>query len=145
MRRIRFGEALAGAGAVALCALLFLHWFSGGRSGWSSLGWAMVALLVAVIILALTVAGSVIARVHPAVAVGSAVVTVVLTLVTLIVALIRVLVAQPGGSSTQLCGYLGLAALAMILAGAWTTIADERTGAPESAYTPPPPRPLPNA
>jgi hypothetical protein len=45
--------------------------------------------------------------------------------------------------AVQAGGYLGLAALALIVAGAWRAIADERTGAPETAYAPPPPRPAP--
>jgi hypothetical protein len=31
----------------------------------------------------------------------------------------------------------------MLAVGGWWTIADERTDAPESAYTPPAPRPAP--
>lgn len=156
MSRLRLGETLAGLGGIALFVLLFLNWFSGGgvsRSGWSSLGWALVILLAAVIVLALVVPTAAIVRAHPAVAVGSAVITIALGFVTFVVALIRVLITQPaldlglgnGAVSVQVAGYLGLAALALIVAGGWITIADERTEAPESAYTPPPPRPLPNA
>jgi hypothetical protein len=156
MTRVRAGEALAGLGAVALFVLLFFNWFSGGgvsRSGWSSLGWALVVLLAALIVLALVVPAAAVVRAHPAVAVGSAVTTIALGTVTLLVALIRVLITQPAldlglgndAVSVQVCGYLGLAAIALIVAGAWITLADERTDAPESAYTPPPPRPLPNA
>jgi hypothetical protein len=156
LSRIRRGEALTGASAIALFVLLFFEWFSGGgvsRSGWSSLGWPLDVLLAAVILLGLSVPGAVLARVRPAVAVGSAVITVVLSLVTLIVALVRVLITQPDlglglgndAVSVQLCGYLGLVALALVFAGAWITLADERTHAPESAYTPPAPRPLPHA
>ena len=47
--------------------------------------------------------------------------------------------------SVQLAGYLGLVALALIAVGAWIAIADERTDAPDSAYTPPPARPVPGA
>jgi hypothetical protein len=154
--RLRLGEGLAGLGGVALFVLLFLDWFSGGgvsRSGWSSLGWALVALLAALIVLALVVPVAVVVRARPAVAVGSAVITVALGVVTLVIALIRVLITQPaldlglgnGAVSVQLAGYLGLAAIVLIVAGGWVTMADERTHAPESAYTPPPPRPLPNA
>jgi hypothetical protein len=154
--RIRAGEALTGLGAVALFVLLFLDWFSGGgvsRSGWSSLGWALVALLAALIVVALVIPGAVVLRARPAVAVGSAVITVALGFVTLVVALIRVLITQPAldlglgntAVSVQLAGYLGLAAIALTVTGAWVTMADERTHAPESAYTPPPARPLPNS
>jgi hypothetical protein len=156
MSRLRLGETLAALGAIALFVLLFFDWFSGGgvsRSGWSSLGWALVALLAALIVLALVVPVAAVARAHPAVAVGSADITIALGAVTLVVALIRVLITQPAldlglgndAVSVQLCGYLGLAAIALIVAGGWITIADERIEARESAYTPPPPRPLPHA
>ena len=141
---------------MALFVLLFLDWFSGGgvsRSGWSSLGWALVVLLAALIVVALVVPVAVVVRAHPAVAVGSAVITVALGFVTLVVALVRVLITQPaldlglgnGSVSVQAAGYLGLAARVLIVAGGWVTMADERTNARESAYTPPPPRPLPHA
>ena len=156
MTRIRKGEALLGVGTVALFVLLFLDWFSGGgvsQSGWSSLGWALVALLVIVLGLAAVVLGATVAATKPAIVMGAIVLTVALSGVTLVVALIRVLITQPAldrglpnsAVSVQVAGYLGLAALALIAVGAWTAMADERTGAPESAYTPPPPRPLPNA
>jgi hypothetical protein len=121
--------------------LLFADWFSGGgesRSGWSSLGWALVATIV---------------RAKPAIIVGAAVVTASVGVVTLPIALIRVLITQPDldlglgntAVSIQTAGYLGLVALALTAAGAWITLADERTSAPESAYTPPPPRPIPSS
>ena len=77
----------------------------------------------------------------------------VLTLITLLVALVRVLITQPAlglglgndAVSVQVAGYLGLLALAVIGAGAWIAIGDERTDAPDSAYTPPPPRPVPGS
>ena len=82
---------------------------------------------------------------------GSAVTTAALGIVILPIALIRVLLTQPDldlglgntAVSIQAAGYLGLVALALIVVGAWITMADERTGAPESAYTPPPARPVP--
>jgi hypothetical protein len=156
MRRIRVGEALAGVGAIALFVLLFADWFSGGGtsgSGWSSLGWALVVLLVAVMLVALLLVTATIVRAKPAIIVGSAVITVTLGTVTLLIALVRVLITQPdldlglgnGAVGIDTAGYLGLVALALMIAGAWVTLADERTGARESAYTPPPPRPLPGS
>jgi hypothetical protein len=81
------------------------------------------------------------------------VVTAVLGIVTLPIALIRVLVTQPdldlglgnGAVTIQTAGYVGVVALALIAAGAWITLADERTDAPESAYAPPPARPVPGS
>jgi hypothetical protein len=156
MRRIRVGEALAAVGATGLFVLLFADWFEGAgvsRSGWSSLGWALIALLVAEIAVGLVLVVSTIARAKPGIIVGSAVTTASLGIVTLPIALIRVLLTQPDldlglgntAVSVQVAGYLGLVALAMTAAGGWITLADERTGAPESAYTPPPARPVPGA
>jgi hypothetical protein len=156
LSRIRAGEALTAIGAIALFVLLFLDWFSGGgvsASGWSSLGWALVVLLVIVMALAVVVLAAVVTAAKPAIAVGSAVITFTVATVTFLIALVRVLITQPaldmglgnGAVSVQVAGYLGLLALALIAAGGWLTVADERTAAPESAYSPPPPRPLPHA
>jgi len=156
LSRIRAGEALTAIGAIALFVLLFLDWFSGGgvsASGWSSLGWALVVLLVIVMALAVVVLAAVVMGTKPAIAVGSAVITFTVATVTFLIALVRVLITQPAldmglgndAVSVQVAGYLGLLALALIAAGGWLTVADERTAAPESAYSPPPPRPLPHA
>jgi hypothetical protein len=156
VKRLRAGEALTAIGAVALLGLLFAHWFSGGgvsRSGWSSVGWGLVVLLAGLLFAAAVLVVATIANAKPAIIVGSAVVTVCVGVVTLIAALVRVLIFQPAlglglgndAVSVQVAGYVGLVALVLIAAGAWTTLADERTEAPESAYTPPPPRPVPNA
>jgi hypothetical protein len=156
VRRIRLGEALAAIGAIGLFVLLFADWFEGGgvsRSGWSSLGWGLVVLLVVVMAVAAVMVVSTVARAKPAIIVGSAVTTAVVGIVTLLIALVRVLVTQPdlelglGNSAVtiQTAGYLGILALGLITAGAWITLADERTDAPESAYTPPPARPVPGS
>jgi hypothetical protein len=156
LSRIRVGEALAAVGAIGLFVLLFTDWFEGAgvsRSGWSSLGWALIALLVTEIAVGLVMVVATVARAKPAIIVGSAVITAALGIVTLPIALIRVLLTQPDldlglgntAVSVQAAGYLGLVALALTAAGGWITLADERTGAPESAYTPPPARPVPGA
>ena len=62
------------------------------------------------------------------------------------VLVLRVLVFQPGDNAITTLRYgawLGLAGAAAIVVGAWWALADERTGAPESAYEPPPARPAP--
>ena len=46
---------------------------------------------------------------------------------------------------SRLPPYLGLLAALLTTLGAWRSLADERTDAPESAYTPPPARPAPPA
>jgi hypothetical protein len=156
MKRIRGGEALTAIGAIGLFVLLFADWFKGGgvsRSGWSSLGWGLVVLLVAVVAVGLVMVVATVVRAKPAIIVGSAVVTAVVGIVTLPIALVRVLLTQPdlglglgnGAVTVQTAGYLGVLALALTAAGAWFTLADERTDAPESAYAPPPARPVPGS
>ena len=156
MTRIRVGEAVTAIGTIGLFVLLFADWFKGGgvtRSGWSSLGWALDVLLVALLALVVVTVGSLVARSKVAIAIGAAVITSTLAVITFAIALIRVLIAQPdldlglgnGAVTVQVAGYLGLAALALIAAGGWIAIGDERTDAPDSAYTPPPPRPVPGS
>ena len=156
MRRIRRGEALMGVGAIALFVLLFADWFKGGGvsgSGWSSLGWALDVLLAAVLAMVVITVGSLLTRAKVAIAIGATVLTTVLAIVTLVIALLRVLIFQPDldlglgneAVTVQVAGYLGLVALAMVAVGGWLAIADERTDAPDSAYTPPPPRPVPGS
>jgi hypothetical protein len=156
MRRVRRGEALMGVGAIALFILLFADWFKGGGvsgSGWSSLGWALDVLLAALFVMVLITLGSVLTRAKVAIAIGATLLTAVLAMVTLVIALLRVLIFQPDldlglgneAVTVQVAGYLGLVALAMVAVGGWMAIADERTDAPDSAYTPPPPRPVPGS
>jgi len=108
---------------------------------------------VALLALVVVTVGSLVARSKVAIAIGAAVITSTLAVITFAIALIRVLIAQPdldlglgnGAVTVQVAGYLGLAALALIAAGGWIAIGDERTDAPDSAYTPPPPRPVPGS
>jgi hypothetical protein len=168
--RLRSGELLAGAGAVALFVLLFFDWFlpevqprvteTSGRiigpephlSGWTSLGWVLTVLLLAVLVLALWLAASTLFSTTVSQPVAAGVLLTAVGFVAFVALAVRVTIAQPGlgtGQPDRLVAvqwpaYLGLAALGVILAGAWLSMADERTDAPESAYTPPPPRPLPD-
>jgi hypothetical protein len=160
MRRLRAGEVLAGAGAVALVVVLFMDWFAplgwaarqdAARSGWSTLGWLMVALLVLLVLAALwLVATTVTGAVTQAVAAG--VTTAALGTITVPLLLLRVLT-QPNlgvGAPDSLVDIrwgaaLGLLCAGLIALGGWWMLKDERTNAPESRYEPPPPRPAPNA
>jgi hypothetical protein len=73
------------------------------------------------------------------------------SVVAFLALLVRVTIAQPGlgvglpdeGVDVRLPAYLGLVAMAVIVIGGWRSMADERTDASESAYTPPPARPAP--
>jgi hypothetical protein len=140
MSRLRSGELLAGAGAVLLAVALFLGWFD-GRSAWSSLGWlalflAIVSIGVGGWLVAVTATGRPVALQVQAGVVASAV-----TPLVLLVLLIRVLFLAP--SDVGAGAWLGLLGALLVAVGAWRAIGDERTGAPESAYAPPAPRPAP--
>jgi hypothetical protein len=160
LRRWRAGEWLAAAGAMALAVLLLFDWFApaagragAGRSGLEALGWPLVAWLALTLLLVawLLVATATVAAVSQIMV--ASVLSVVAALVALPATALRVLVAQPdlgaGLANDEVgvapAGYLGLLAVAAILAGAWLALADERTSAPESAYTPPPARLAPPA
>jgi len=170
-RRLRPGEALAGAAAVGLFAVLFLHWFGvhapnlrGAEivgylhvnralhtTGWSSLGWFVDVLLVASIASALALAALTVSRAAVAVSVGAGVLTAAFGSIVAIVLLARV-ITQPGLGAglpnalvdIKAAAWIGVALAALIAVGGWIAIRDERTDAAESAYTPPPPRPAPS-
>jgi hypothetical protein len=163
LRRLRAGEWLALIGAIGLLATLFSDWFglppaargNGdlAKSGWASLGWALDVLLVLAILGGLATALATALRQTPAWSVGSGVLTAPVGLIAFTALALRVVLFQPDlgvGLPNDLvdvraAAYLGLAFCALIPVGAWTVLRDERTDAPESAYTPPPPRPVPGA
>jgi hypothetical protein len=145
--RLRSGELLAGAGVVVLLVSLFLDWVGpAGESGWSSLGWPTVVVAMAAILVVswLVIATATARPVTEVVAAG--VIGAVVGPVALLVLFVRTAVAQPGVdavTSIEAGAYFGLAGAALLTVGAWWSLADERTDAPESAYTPPAPRPAP--
>ena len=170
--RLRGGELLAGVGAVVLLVSLFLDWFavlppsalapalkpgedvidvtlpfdSPLSSGWDGLGWLVLAVAAAAIALGgwLVVATATVRPVTQVVA--AAVLTASVAPIALLTLLLRALVFQPGPNELTTVPYgawIGLAGAAALTVGAWWSLADERTDAPESAYVPPAPRPAP--
>jgi hypothetical protein len=137
VRRLRGGELLAGAGAIGLLAALFLNW-SGGADGWSALGWLMVVLLVLAALAALWLVTAT-ARRRVTQSVSAGVVTAPVGALVFLVLLVRVLVL----GDLQAGAWIGLLFGALIPAGAWWSMADERTDAAESDYVPPAPRAVP--
>jgi hypothetical protein len=170
MSRIRRGELLALIGAVGLLAMMFLNWFGLAesrqrqlnrqgyvydpaalhRSGWGSLGWFMDLLLVLVIVGGIGVALSAALRRSPTLPVGVAIVTWTSGTLTFFI-LLFVLLEQPGlglslpndAVAQKLPGYIGLACTLLVPLGAWLALNDNRVDATSAAYTPPPPRPIP--
>ena len=149
MRRLRAGECVAGAGAAALLGSLFAGWFGpSGETGWSALGWLTLAFCAAAIAVGAWLPVATVANRPLAQQVAAAVLAAAVAPFAFGVLALRVLVFQPGDNAITTLRYgswLGLAALLLIAIGGWWAIKDERTDAPESAYTPPAPRPAPPA
>lgn len=167
MRRLRTGERLAAVGAIGLIVTLCLKWFSVDgvqagwtayaplgtplhTTGWASLGWLLVALLVLVALGGLSIAYMTVLGTSPAWPMVASVLTSLVGALTFLILLVRVLT-QPGLGAglpnaavlVEVPAYLGLLFAAVIPAGAWIALADERLDGPESTYTPPPARPVP--
>ena len=171
MSRLRTGEWLAVAGAAALLATLFMCWFAvelpsaeeQGRgsgvlnllntyskgswgSGWDALGWLTIVLVLAAIGCAIWLAFANALNRPVAQAVAASVLTASIGTFAFAALALRTLVFQPGPNDLVALRYgawLGLLAALCLALGGWWATKDERTGAPESAYTPPEPRPAP--
>jgi hypothetical protein len=168
--RLRAGEWTALAGAVALLVALFLPWFGveipraepqgqGGvlnivrtvstgswGSGWDALGWLAIAIALAAIGCAAWLAIANATGAPVAQSVAASVLTATTGTLAFVVLALRVLVFQPGPNEFIVVRYgawLGLLAALILAVGGWWATKDERTDAPESAYTPPEPRPPP--
>jgi hypothetical protein len=162
--RLRAGEWLAVVGAAALLVTLFLPWFGlevpgpagnlvnpfladvTGTSGWNALGWVTIVLALAAIGCAAWLAFANAAARPVAQLVAASVLTATAGSLAFVVLALRALVFQPGPNDFVVVRYgawLGLLAALILAVGGWWATKDERTNAPESAYTPPEPRPAP--
>ena len=148
LSRLRSGELIALAGAVALAVLLGLDWFAistpqadlrAHESGIRSLGWLATLLVLAAIALAVASAVVTAAQRAPALPVVLGVLTVAFGILATTAILVR-LVLQPGlgvgaGNADvdlRWAAFAGLLAALTLTAGAWRSMADERTDAPDS-------------
>jgi hypothetical protein len=167
--RLRAGEWLAVAGAAALLVTLFLPWFAveipqaqdhaggilnlvhtystgGWGSGWDALGWLVIVIALAPIGCAAWLALANATGRPVAQSVAASLLTATAGTLAFVVLALRALVFQPGPNELIVVRYgawLGLLAALVLAVGGWLGIKDERTDAPESAYTPPEPRPAP--
>jgi hypothetical protein len=160
--RLRAGEWLAAVGAAALLVTLFLPWFAvelptrgallvvglgeGSDDGWSSLGWVTLVLVLGAIGCAVWLALANALNRPVAQAVAASVLTASVGTFAFAALALRALVFQPGPNDLVVLRYgawLGLLAALILALGGWWAMKDERTDAPESAYTPPEPRPAP--
>jgi CDP-diglyceride synthetase len=133
--RLRFGEWLAAAAAVALVVFLFvLNWYNGTppRNGWQALPTLRWLLLVSAALVIVTVLAQALAR-GPALSVALDVVSLVVTVVASLLLIVRL--ATTGAS---LCpgAYLGLAAVLTMLVGVFASLRIEQ------GWPPGPDRPI---
>jgi MFS family permease len=173
--RLRAGEWTAAVGAAALLVALFLPWFgvdlprferressfsdgvlnllntySGNlrASGWDSLGWFVIVLALTAIGCGAWLAVANATARPVAQLVAASVLTATAGTVAFVVVALRALVFQPGPNDLvglRYGAWLGLLAALALAVGGWWATKDDRTDAPESAYTPPEPRPAPPA
>ena len=143
MRRLRPADWLLLASAVAVPVTLTLDWFTPARTGWSALGWFLVALILLTAGLGLLVVLLLAIGARDAVNVPPAVVLMALTPITLLATLVVTLL-KPGDATGIAAGaWAGLVALGALKAGAWFSMRDERLDQPARQVEPPPARPAP--
>jgi hypothetical protein len=148
LRRLRSGETLALAGAVALIAVLCLDWFflstpdarvGAHESGWRSLGWPITLLLLAAIGTALAMVFTTLTSQAQGWAIVLTVLSFALGLIATLAVAVR-LIAQPGlgvdagNADVELepGAWLGLLSILALTAGAWIGMLDERTDSAEA-------------
>jgi hypothetical protein len=131
---MRAGELLAGLSAIGLLLLvMFADWF-GGASAWESLTIGRVALALTAL-LGLTLAVLTVTSRSVAMATSAAAITVGCGTLTLLYAFYRVVVNEPGSNdvvTVHPAALIGLALVFGVVAGAWRSLADERTRAAAS-------------
>ena len=133
MRRLRDGEWIAGAGAVALLASMFLHWYGldaallGGlaaeATAWQAFG-ALDIVLALLALVPLVLVFTQATRPSPAIPVFFSVMTVLAGALAVLLILYRIL-NQPGPNEivdVQVGAWLGLLAAAVITAGGWRSL-----------------------
>jgi drug/metabolite transporter (DMT)-like permease len=143
LKRLRFGELLALAGAICVIVGLSERYYSGpagNLTGWNTFGPAVVLLLAAVCA-ALAVVVSALTERSTALPVSTAIWSVLLGLIAVIAALIRAL--ERPEHATEVCfgAWLALAGAVLILAGAWQVLRDERPSLYQPAHPEPRARP----
>lgn len=156
MSRLRPAEWAVLGGALGLLVTMFFDWYEGpagwpedlNTTGWTSLGWFTIVLLVVCIACGLLLCGLLAADVGDAYNLPPGVILATLGLPTLLVLLVVVLL-QPGLGpglpnavvKLQPAGWVGLLCAVLLVVGGLLSIHDERTTGAGRHYTPPPERP----
>ena len=145
MRRLRPADWLLLVSAVAVPVTLSLTWFAPTRTGWSALGWWLVALIVITAGLGLLVVVLIAAGARDAVNVPPAVVLMALAPITFLAAFVVTLLKPGNATGIEPGAWAGIVALGGVKAGAWLSMRDERLDQPSRRVEPPPARPAPPA
>ena len=130
MNRIRYGEKWAGISALVLFGVMFMDWFHLGRTGltgWDSLGWLALALVVLTIALGLAVALVFATHVSPVLPQFTAVCALLIGCITGIALLVQNIF-QPGPDalvSVQSGWWLGFLATLGVARGGYLSMHDE--------------------
>jgi hypothetical protein len=168
VRRLRLGEWTAALGAAGLVATAFMPWFGFrapvqqgplgdgvlnilntyefSSSPWDDLGWLTIAVAVVTFTAGAWLPIATLAARPLAQQVAAGILAAFIGTFGFVILALRLLVFQPGPNdliTLRYGAYLGLLAALLIALGGWWAIKDDRTEAPESAYTPPAPRPAP--
>jgi hypothetical protein len=145
MGRLRDGEWIAGAGALALLAAMFLHWYGTDLrivtfevTAWQAFD-VLDAVLVLLALVPLALVFTQATRRSPSIPVAFSVLTAVAGVLAALLILYRI-VNQPGPNdliSVEAGAYVGLLAGLGVFLGAWLSLSDERP----RPVDPPPPEP----
>jgi len=147
LRRLKLAEWTALAGALGLLVTLFLDWYHPGRrtdaSGWDTLGWLTLTLLVLAIVAALALALAFVLSGVDAFNDPPGVVLGAIGLPALLALLIDLLTAPWPHARLAPAGWAGAVFAVMLVAGGLASLRDERTTGYGRHFTPPPARPAP--
>jgi hypothetical protein len=149
LRRLRYGEWIAGVSGVVLLVALFLDWYSAGDGAFTANAWESFSVSDVILALAalfgLALAFGAASQRSAAVpqTVGS--LTVPVAFVAAIVVLIKALSLPDGADGREVGLYVGIVATLGVLIGAWRSIGDQsfpKGASPEVEVTPlPAPKP----
>jgi hypothetical protein len=128
LRRVRYGEWIAGISGVALLVVMFLDWYSAGdaaANAWETFSVIDVFLAIAALFgIALMVTAA--NQRTPAVPQATGALTVPFAFVASILVLIRLLDLPGPVDGREIGLYLGVVATLGVLVGAWRSIGDQR-------------------
>lgn len=129
LSRLRSGELVAAAGALALVVLTFLPWYrssTGSLSAWDDFGVMDVVILAAIVAAGALILATVTER-TPALPVASAIWATLASMLGVLAILVGLVSLPDHAVGLRAGSWLGLAAALAILAGSWQSLRDERT------------------